>query len=294
MGIVNILQQIQERIEDMPTIPMVAMRLMKVVSGKEHSLRDVARVIENDPALTVKVLRLANSAAFAGSRKFNTINSAVVRLGTQLVVGMVLRTLASGIFDKQLFGYESASEDFWNHSLRTAIASREIAKLTDIGIQLDLVFTAGLLHDIGKSVLTDFLSNDVKTMTKWCDALDVRDYLEAERNVIGTDHAEVGYTTAVKWGLPKVLCEAIRFHHNPAQSDPEYAALTFAIHVGDITAMLGGSGTGADSLAYSIDQGYKDYFEIPRVLLDKILLIIEEEFSVTREAFTLVRKESDV
>lgn len=286
----SILQQIQEQIEDMPTIPIIAMQLMRIVSRKEHSMRDVAGVIENDPALTAKILRLANSAAFAGNRTFTTINSALVRLGTQLVVGLVLRTLSSGVFSTQVSDHESASEDIWDHSLRTAIASREISKLDKTGISHDLAFTAGLLHDIGKSVLADFLRDDSAKLTRWRDALSSQNCIEAERKTIGTDHSEVGFATAQKWGLPPVLCQAIRFHHNPADSDTEFAPVAFAVHLGDSIAMMGGDGIVSDSLVQNVDPQYSDYYEIPRTMLYKVLLSIEEEYSVTRNALSPVKR----
>jgi len=279
----NILEKINKRIDEKPIPSMVAFEILKVIEDENHSLKQVVKLVENDASLTTEVLKVANSATYFRGSPVNTVNRAVLVLGEMMVVGVAICASSSIVFNSALEGYESPEGDMWEHSLRTAIASREIARHTKNKVPPGLAFTSGLLHDIGKSVLSEFLVGSTHNMTEECEERKVTDFLEAERKAVGTDHAEVGYQLAEKWGLPIALKTAIRLHHSPSKADAKHVALAYTVHLGDLIAMLGGSGTGADSLAYKIDNNYENYIKIDKDEFNVILLKVQEDFEIIKE-----------
>jgi putative nucleotidyltransferase with HDIG domain len=261
----------------------VAARLLSMLGDEERSLHDVAKIVQYDSALTARVLRIANSAAFSRGRPITSLFRAIMHLGMRMVVGITIGTCASRLMNRQLDGYDSDAGELWDHSLRTAISAREFAFFCYKPIPEDLAFTAGLLHDIGKSVLSEFLVGSAEKMARMCQESKVTDYLAAERELLGTDHAAVGYAIAQRWGLPKSLAIAIKDHHNPAATEPEQQELVYTVHLGDLIAMLGGVGTGSDTLAYRIDENYQKFINIKEAELSRLLLNVQTEFALARE-----------
>ena len=279
----SIMEQITQRIKEQPLPSMVAFEILKTIEDENHSLKDVVKLVENDASLTSEVLKMANSAAYYRGQPVTTVNRAVLLMGEMMVVGVAICVSTSIIYQRPLDGYESPEGELWDHSLRSAIACRELAKFTKGKVNPGLAFTAGLLHDIGKSIISEFLVGSTKEMTELCTSKEAADYIEAERRAVGTDHCEVGYTLAQKWGLPEMLCLALRDHHHPSKTENQYKYLVYTVHLGDIISMLGGAGTGSDSLAYTVDNEYEKYLNIQKDELSLILLKVEEEFSELKE-----------
>ncbi|MBU0753956.1 MAG: HDOD domain-containing protein, partial [Planctomycetes bacterium] len=113
------------------------------------------------------------------------------------------------------------------------------------------------------------------------DSQDISDYLEGEKNFLGIDHCAVGKALAERWQLPKVLVSPIAHHHHPEDSEEKDRALVYAVHLGDILAMMGGSGTGADSLGYSINPDYTNYLNISAEGIGLVMLNVMTEFKKT-------------
>lgn len=279
----NTLEMITQRVKEKPIPSLVAFQILKLIEDENHSLKDVVRLVENDASLTSEVLKMANSAAYYRGSPVTTINRALLLMGEMMVVGVAICASSSIVFHSPLEGYDSQTGEMWDHSLRTAIATREIAKYARQTISQGLAFTAGLLHDIGKSVISEFLVGNTEKMTELCEARKVQDYLEAERQIVGTDHSAVGHELAVHWSLPEILCNTIRDHHNPRNAPKEHQSLVYSVHLGDLIAMIGGSGTGSDSLAYTVDNGYEDYFAFTKDDLDHVLLKVEEDFETIKD-----------
>ena len=283
----SIIEQITQRIKEQPLPSMVAFEILKTIEDEDHSMKAVVRLIENDASLTAEVLKMANSAAYYRGQPVTTVGRAFLLMGEMMVVGVAICVSTSIIYKKPLDGYESPEGEMWDHSLRSAIACRELAKFTKGKVNPGLAFTAGLLHDIGKSVISEFLVGNTKEMTDLCASKEAADYIEAERRAVGTDHCEVGYSMAKRWGLPEMLCMALRDHHHPAKTDDQYKYLVYTVHLGDIISMLGGAGTGSDSLAYTIDNEYEKYLNIQKDELSQILLKVEEDFAELKETLML-------
>ena len=276
MGDMKLVETIKQRITALPMLPQVAYRLMAIIDDDSHTIKDVVKLIENDVSLASSVLRVVNSAAFSPRQPISTLNRAVIHLGEKMVVGIALGACSAKLMGRPLEGYESAAGEMWDHSLRTAIASRRITDYAINEVSPDLAFTAGLLHDIGKLILSEFLKGNTRRI------IDLftrgKTGVESEKDLIGTDHAEVGFAIA-----KQPLCEVIKNHHHPYKAVRIHRDLTYMVHLGDIAAMLGGAGTGADTLAYKMDEYYQMYVNIRKDDFALFLFQVEEEFSITKD-----------
>jgi putative nucleotidyltransferase with HDIG domain len=278
----NLSKTITKRINDIPMLSVVATRLLEISGDERVSLKDIVKIVEKDAYLTARILRIANSVAFSGGRAISTIGDAVVRLGEKTVVGVAMES-STTFFKQPLSGYESPAGELWNHSLHTAIAAREVSRFAITPINPELSYTAGLMHDIGKPIVSDFLAVNVQDLAKRCDLHQVEDFAAAERDVMGMDHAEAGFEVALHWKLPEPLCMAIRWHHEPAQCKQAHQGLAYTVHIADILAMMEGGGLGADFLSYKMDPEYGKFARINKTDIASILLIMREEFTKTQQ-----------
>lgn len=280
----NIVDKILDEIRFIPPLSSTTLELLQMVAIPDHTIMQVANVVSTDPLLAGQILKVANSAALARRIAVETIDDAVSYLGDKMVTGIALGASASQIYDAPLEGYEATSGALWTHCLNTAIASRRIAEHARSRLTGGVAYTAGLLHDIGKALLSIHLRDRAADLTDILLKPDCVDFLATEQRIIGTDHTQVGEILARHWKLPESLCSAIRFHHTPSEAPLEHRELVYLVHLGDIVSMMSGEGTGADSLQYPIDPKYVDFVDIDRQVLEKLLLQTWVEYSRSHEA----------
>lgn len=269
---------ILKSVKSLRPLSQSAARLLQIINNPNHNLKEVVRVVEVDSVLTANILRVVNSAAFSRRNEVTTVDRALPILGEKMVVGVALGICTSHLFNEALDGYASEEGELWRHSLRCAIAARDIAEYSKDRVSPDVAFTAGILHDLGKSVISTYLEGNTHDMAAGADRGQFADYIEAEQKTLGTDHAEVGGIVAKHWNLPPPLMEVMRCHHAPADAPPEHRALVYVVHLADFVAMMGGTGTGADTMVYRIDERYKEYVTISRKELAKVLLRTGDEY----------------
>ena len=278
-------EKLQEIVKAVPMLSASASQLLQIAARADHDLIDVINLVRNDANLTARVLKIVNSAAFGLINNITSIDRAISYLGERVVVSIAVGDCAGKLFEKELSGYESAGGDLWKHDLRTAIASREVVTQSGADISPELAFTAGLLHDIGKALISDYLQGTVTEAVELITSIEGLDYLDAEEKLVGFDHARAGYELAKAWHLPDELAEVIRHHHEPMNAKEEYRTLVYAVHLGDNIAMMGGFGTGSDSMRYKLDQQYSDYIKIGPKSLATIMLNVDIEFEKLEGSF---------
>lgn len=279
------LTKIIAKVNQIPLLSQTAMQLLEVLGREDHSAKDLTRIVQSDPGLTANILKLVNSAAFGLRQRVSSLEHAVSYLGERTVTSAALNMYASVVYEHTMEGYGGSSGQLWDHSIRTAMAAKELAAMTGGRVNANVAYTCGLLHDIGKAVISEFLADSVPGILAAIDSGETADYLEAERQELGTDHAEIGAALAEHWNLPPEICESIRFHHRPSDSGPEWIALVYVVHLADIVSMLGGTGTGADTLMYSLDSRYESYIEISGRELERLILTVADEYEKAREMF---------
>ena len=200
-------------IDELPTLPTVVPRLMELLEGTKSNASDVTEAISRDPALTSKILKVANSAYYGFPQEITDLERAVALLGFNMVKSLamsvgVFQTLPSG----QKMPYFSL-EGLWIHSLSVATAIKEMTRRQGKEDEKSYLFIVGLLHDIGKVVLDQFFNDSFqKALAVAKDLEKPRLYL-AERQVIGLDHGEVGGMLLERWNFPRVIIDPVTVHH---------------------------------------------------------------------------------
>lgn len=201
-------------IQDLPTLPLVAQKLRDVMEDPLSGAEDAARVIEGDQSLAAKVLSLVNSAYYGLPREITKISEAVPLLGFRATSQLALGISVINLFNENDVG-KFDREGLWRHSIGCAICAQMIAKKAGYARPEDC-FSGGLLHDVGKLVLDQFLHEELIAILEQTDKGELS-FLDAERNRLGIDHAIIGEWLARKWKLPLPVVVSIRHHHEPLE-----------------------------------------------------------------------------
>lgn len=220
----------------MVTLPDVFMRISRLIDDPNSSSNDIAQAISQDPSFTIRLLRIANSSLFSFPSSVTTVAKAVTIIGTSQIRSIALSMSVA----KSFAGLPNdlvSMHNFWRHSLFCGLIARLLAKKVR-GCDPDSVFTAGLLHDIGELVIFNRLPKEAEAaLLMVLDSQDEVQVHEAEQEVMGLDHAEVGGELAKHWHLPPLLEECIRYHHNPAGASQHPKAVAL-VHIANVLAMM--------------------------------------------------------
>jgi putative nucleotidyltransferase with HDIG domain len=244
--------EILSQVTAVPSLPAIVFQLQEFLDDPEVNFDRLARVIECDPGLTANVLQLANSAYFGWQGAIGSVREAISRLGTKRIFQMVLCMSVAPMVRKPVSGYELAADKLWEHSVAVAICAEKVAAKRRPAVQPN-AFTAGLLHDVGKVILGTFVDVDDAPIKELVET-DKLTFNEAERMVLGVDHAEVGAHLLHKWSLPDNVASAIRWHHEPDRAAETDRDLVDVVHVADVICLNCGFGLGVDGLQYRLDE----------------------------------------
>lgn len=228
--------ELVQGVGDLVTLPDIFIRINQLVENPNSSAADIAQVINQDPAFTIRLLRVANSSYYGFSSTIDTVSKAVAIIGTSQIRNLALSTSVASSFSG-LSNKLVSMDNFWRHSLYCGLAARKLAKLAG-KCDAEVLFTAGLLHDIGELVIFNRLPDQAKeTLLLVLDNADELPVYKAEQQTMGTDHAQVGGELARQWKLPPMLEECIAFHHDihAAQRFPREVAL---VHIANILAQM--------------------------------------------------------
>lgn len=250
------LQDIVSRVDRLPELPQVAMRVSQMLEDPNTSAEQLAEVIRLDPSFTSQVLRLCNSAAYGFSRKIATVKEAVAILGFKTLRSMVYTIISKVALDRPVEGYDLDDGDLWYNALTCAVYAKHIAQKENLP-DPEQAFTGALLRDIGKLVLGEFVGANYAEIEKLAIS-ELIDFSQAEEQVLGFNHAVVGTRVAEKWNLPTLLVNVIRYYHQPGrvppQMPPHEMKLIAIVHLADVYTRMIGKGAGNDGLMYSLDQ----------------------------------------
>ena len=261
-------ENILARIETVPSLPSVVIKLRQYLNEPDVNFDDLARMIEYDPGLTANVLQLSNSAYFGWSKSISTVKEAIVRLGTNRIFQMVLCMSVAPLVRKPIKGYDLDSEGLWRHSISTAICAELVAAELQLACGGE-AFTAGLLHDMGKIVLGTFVDIDDQPIKEIMNS-DQLSFNEAEQMVLGIDHAEVAAALLRAWNLPDHVAEAVRWHHQPSLAPDNERELADLVHLSDILCLDFGFGGGADGLSYRLDKSASERLGLGVGIAEKV------------------------
>lgn len=269
------LEQIVRGVNDLPALPHVALQIMRMVEDPNTSAQDINSVIIQDQSLTAKVLRLANSAFYGYPRRISTVTDAIILLGFNTVKSLVMAASVSEVMSREMAGYALAPGELWRHSQATAMTARLLARKVRYR-NPDVAYIAGLLHDIGKVILNQYLQGAYKEVIQEMQQGRM-DFVTAEHLILGFTHAEVGARVAEKWNLPPELVEPIAYHHNP-QLAVNDERLTAIVHVADAICMMMGIGLGVDGMSYPLAQSALNVLNLKASEVEEMLETLTDVF----------------
>lgn len=262
------LEQIVANLEDIKVLPEIINKITALTEDPDSTIQDMEKVILRDQVLTTKILRLANSAYYGYARKISTISQATILLGFQAIKSIALASTVRTYFKSELKGYSLEKNDLWNQSQTCAIVSRFIAKSVNYP-NPEEAYIAGLLRDIGKTVLSQHLEEEYSQVIEKIQGSNVS-FLDAEKEILGFDHAEIGEKVAEKWNLPKALVDAIGHHHTP-ESSTINQYLVSIVHIADAITMMMGVGLGLDGLTYNLSPLAIETLNLNQIKFDNII-----------------------
>jgi len=243
----SIRESVLEKVTSIPSMPTAANTVVGLLKDPDVDINTLMRAIEFDQGLTSNVLRLANSAYFAGPRTIGSLRDAIVRLGMNRIFQLVIMSAIVPVARHEIRGYDLPPGKLLEHSIAVAIGAEEIAKCMNIKAPF-LTFTAGLLHDLGKVVLSTFIEVDVQRIVNLAYSGEAS-FEAAEAEVLGIDHAETGALLLQAWNLPEEIVNAVKYHHRPDDFEGD-ALVVDLVHLADSLALTNGLGRGFDGLNY--------------------------------------------
>ncbi|MHC1744186.1 MAG: HDOD domain-containing protein [Syntrophobacteraceae bacterium] len=224
-------EDLLSRIDHVRPIPQTALRIIRMVGEQRHSTRQIAREVAKDQVISATTIRFCNSVVVGSGRKIDSIDRALVILGDKRLLQFVISRCLVGFFSSSELGYSLCKGGLFRHALGTATISQRLALLTG-RISADLAYTAGLIHDIGKVVLDQFVQ-ETAPLFYWRAQSEKSELIALEEDTFGMNHAEAGRLLAERWDLPENLLTAIASHHHP-ESVSTHSDLAHLVYVADL------------------------------------------------------------
>lgn len=223
-------------IRGLVTLPHVYIQIGRLIDDPKSSSADIAKVVSQDPSFTLRLLQVANSVLYRFPSEVETVAKAVSIIGTAQIRNLALSMSVASSFEG-LPNELVSMENFWKHSLLCALTARRLAK--EVGrCDPDALFTAGVLHDIGELIIFNRLPEQAKqALLIVLDSSEEIAVSQAERQVMGFDHSEVGGELAKEWHLPPMLEECIAHHHKLAGSQ-RHRRETALVHLANSLAQM--------------------------------------------------------
>lgn len=224
------LNRIMRQVKSFPGMPTTAAKLLPLLREPDSSMARIEDLIKYDPGLTANLLKLTNSAYFGLPSRISSVRQAILLLGRKRLLQLVTTMCMSGLMKKAVPGYDLPQGGLWRHSIAAAVAAERLVQSLSL-TQADEVFTAALLHDIGKMVLGEYVREDLQSIEQMVAkgiSFEVAEYM-----VLGTNHAEVGARILQGWSMPLELVHAVAWHHDPDQCE-DRCLLSDVVHVANV------------------------------------------------------------
>lgn len=229
----QVVEKAMGAIGDIATLPEVTIKIIGIVESPDSTARDLHQVIKNDAALSVKILKVVNSAFYGLPGQVASVDRAIILLGLSAVKNISIAASIARLFKGKRISQHFSAADLWRHNVAVAVAAKALAKASPHASMPDEVFVAGLIHDLGTLVERQAFPNEFAHVIDRCLSEDV-DFLQCEREVIGADHQAFGAALTTRWKFPRHLRAAVGFHHNPEVLSEELRGIGSIIRVADI------------------------------------------------------------
>jgi putative nucleotidyltransferase with HDIG domain len=241
-----------EAIRNLPTLPVVVQKVRQTVGDPNSDAAKLATIIEDDPAMMTRILKVVNSAFYAGREPVTSVQMAVARMGMRAVGNIAMSTAVFSSFGKSPQGGFDR-EEFWRHSICTGIAAAVVYDSAKNALSSrftkDVLHLAGLLHDIGKIVFDQFFHDEFRKALEMS-AMQMISLADAECRVTGVNHMEVGAWLGEKWHLNEDLLQVIKWHQDPNAAEAKYWDMVALVHTANYICnqeKIGNSGNNVPS-----------------------------------------------
>ncbi|HRR41957.1 MAG TPA: HDOD domain-containing protein [Syntrophales bacterium] len=275
------IDRILKSIEKLPAFPATIQKVTDLLHNEDYAVADLVNVIRYDQAIAANILKISNSAYFGVRQKIKTIQDAVVYLGQQQLIRAVQMAGVTRFYRKGCKGYQAQSSDLWEHSVAVALMSQILSRL--IRKREDpALYTAALLHDIGKVIMGEYVYDSFEQIISR-----VRQgqcsFLEAEEEILGINHAQVGGKVAAHWNFPAEIRDAIAYHHRPDLLTEADKTNAWFVYLSDQACLMYGIDGGVDGLAYKgLEEGMR-FFDLRAADLEKCFITLHDELETARD-----------
>lgn len=240
------IDKIMAKVETLPSIPGSAVKLLNLLENTESSVQEIEDLLRLDPGMTANVLKLTNSAYVGLPSKVGSVKRAIMLLGMKKIKQLVMASCVNVVMDGAIPGYDLPPGELWRHSIAVSVAAERLCREMQLESRED-IFTAALVHDVGKLVLGQFIQDEMAAIEA---AAGTNVSFEvAEKEVLGIDHAEIGARILSQWSLPENLVHAVRWHHDPDGAETS-TQMTDIVHVANVLCLMMGIGVGREGLQY--------------------------------------------
>lgn len=263
---------IYSKIDELPTLPIVLPKLINLIENPKSSASDISEVISRDPAMTSKILKVANSAYYGFSQKISAIDHAVTLLGFNMVKSLalsigIMRTFPQNKKKSPHF----SQEGLWLHSLAVATILHELGNRISEKNTNESLFIIGLLHDIGKIVLDQFLNDLFQEALTEANELNKGELFLAERKVIGFDHGDIGALLLTRWKFPETIINPISAHHKTEISEGTNAEDIAMLRIANFLAQHLGMGEEGNPIPTEIHKEDLDILDFQQKDIDEMI-----------------------
>ncbi|MDA8429027.1 MAG: HDOD domain-containing protein [Geobacteraceae bacterium] len=216
-------RQLVDKIDDLPTIPVVATQVLQLLDQPDVQIEEVADLMLSDQVMTARVMKMINSPVYKPEHEITSLKRALVFLGLRHIREVALTTSFINAFDENKGAMEIGA--FWEHSFGVGMVSKIIAKKVGYP-DLEKAYIAGIIHNLGEVFLSNFMRDEFQAVLDSIKDKPVK-LVDAEIEQLGTSHCEIGLCMARKWNFPEVYCEVISLHHTPSEAviDPVLCAI---------------------------------------------------------------------
>lgn len=262
------LDKIVNEIEGLKPIPYTCNKIIEMTENPDSSINELVDIITYDQGATANILRACNSSYFGLSRKITSIKHAIAFIGLDKLVNLIVVDSAAGNFRGGQPGYDLTEGELWRYSVFSALIAQNLAEKNQQK-NISFIFTSALLKDIGKIILHNYVNDSFNEITSTVKERGLT-FIEAEKEVIGIDHAELGARVAAKWNFSPDMVNVIKNHHFPELAPTDDLSIPI-VYLADSICMMMGIGVGADGLAYRYHQEVMDKLHFSNIDVQKTI-----------------------
>jgi len=282
----KVIARILKSIDAIPAFPATGNKVAQLLGRVDYSVLEVANVIKYDPSITANILKMANSAYFGSQHKISSINDAVMYLGQKNLLRAIQTAGVSKYYKKGVSGYYDKASDLWEHSVAVALMSQILSKMIT-GEENTTLYTAALLHDVGKIIMGEFVRDEMRKIT-FLVAEHHMSFLEAEEMVLGINHADLGGKIAEHWNFPIEIRDAVAFHHRPDLLEKTDKIMPWIVYMADEACLMMGIGSAVEGLAQRAVGELLKKFNLRMRDLEQSMLLLSDDLKSARELLSIV------